>query len=378
MKANKESYIVLLSAACFMFSLAGTRPLIPLYSEYLGANSVEIGIIVAMFSLLPLFLSLYSGRLIDKMGPKLPLFYSICFGGLGLIVPSFLPNLLGLYTSQIMTGLAQMVFVIAMQSLAGAFGQEKIREFYVFIFSIGVAAGSFIGPLISGILSQEIGYTSTFLALGILLLLPICMVLFIEVTERNRNIKEEPKKHVEFLKQPRLRQAFLISALVLLGKDMYIAYFPLLAADRDISNAMIGVIISINAGAGLLIRFMLPFIIQKWSRAHVIFTSILAIGLIYAIHPLLEQLHLFIFFSFILGLCLGIGQPLSISATISELPSNKVGEGLGLRLTINKFTQVIMPIFLGATANVVGIVGVFYIIGFIVVIGSTKTKLNKS
>ncbi|MFC0557602.1 hypothetical protein ACFFH4_00860 [Halalkalibacter alkalisediminis] len=50
--------------------------------------------------------------------------------------------------------------------------------------------------------------------------------------------------------------------------------------------------------------------------------------------------------SFILGLSLGMGAPLSISRTITTLPKNRVGEGLGLRLSLNRLTQVVFPVLL--------------------------------
>jgi len=154
------------------------------------------------------------------------------------------------------------------------FHQAKIREFHVFLFIIGVAIGSFGGPLFSGIISQQKGYTLTFCILGVLLFVSICPVLFLSVKEKsNKSIKDSKidTSVIGFLKQPGLRKAFLISALVLLGKEMYIAYFPLLAAEKEISNALIGLIVSINAGAGVLIRLLLPVTAQKCNRFKFIF-----------------------------------------------------------------------------------------------------------
>ncbi|SFP31577.1 MFS transporter [Salibacterium halotolerans] len=376
-KMDKKACFILISSALFMFSAAGTRPLVPLFSRHLGASPADIGIIVAVFSLLPLFLSLHAGKLVDKMGPRYPLLGSICFGGIALTIPWFITSLPGIYASQIMMGVSQMMFVVAVQAFAGMFEQEKAREFYVFIFSIGAALGSFAGPLCSGIMSQHLGYALTFALAGSPLFLSMWFVFWLHMKAPQSLNMKQPGRYMDFLKQPRLRKAFLISALVLLGKEMYIAYFPLLAEEHDLSNAFIGAVVSVNAGAGVLIRFLLPVIVQKWSRGFVICASVAAIGMLYVLHPFLEHAAAFLVVSFVLGLCLGIGQPLSISATISELPAERVGEGLGVRLSINKLTQVVMPVFAGAAANVIGIAGVFYIIGGIVLLGSTKTNMDK-
>ncbi|GGC88988.1 MFS transporter [Thalassobacillus devorans] len=380
MKKDKKVYLTLLSTACFMFSIAGSRPLIPLFANNIGATNTDIGLIVAMFSFLPLFLSLPIGNIIDKIGPKSPLLYSIGLGGVGLICPYLSSNLSGIYISQVLTGISQMIFVIAMQTFTGRFEKREKRDFHIFIFSIGVAVGSFFGPLFSGILSQQKGYAFTFFILGILSLFSIILVLLLQIkgySDKNIKGKDIDKTVLELLTQRNLRYAFLVSALVLIAKDMFIAYFPLLANEKGISNVLIGIIISINAGAGVLIRFVLPIIAQKWHQRKVISFSILAVAILYMTYPLLEHVTLFLVISFILGICLGIGQPLSISATISNLPSDQVGKGLGLRLCINKFAQVIMPAFLGVVANVGGITGVFYVIGIIIFAGSVKTGKEK-
>lgn len=80
--------------------------------------------------------------------------------------------------------------------------------------------------------------------------------------------------------------------------------------------------------------------------------------------------------SFILGMGLGIGQPLSISTTILSLPKNRVGEGLGLRLSVNRLTQVVGPITFGAVANLLGYSAVFWIVGGVIFFGSFKTKIK--
>ncbi|MFJ8266143.1 MFS transporter [Peribacillus asahii] len=71
-----------------------------------------------------------------------------------------------------------------------------------------------------------------------------------------------------------------------------------------------------------------------------------------------------------LGFCTGICQPLSIFATIIALPKERVAEGLGLRLTFNKLTQVIGSLSLGSLSSVFGTPSVFYTCGAIILIGS--------
>ncbi|WP_312889084.1 MFS transporter [Desertibacillus haloalkaliphilus] len=113
---------------------------------------------------------------------------------------------------------------------------------------------------------------------------------------------------------------------------------------------------------------------KKYSRSIVITYSILSAGVIFILTPLLSNVFLLGIVSFILGLSLGIGQPLSISITINSLPKERVGEGLGLRLSINKLTQVLMPVLLGGVSAVGGMASVFYISGLLIMSASLNKK----
>ncbi|WP_209125063.1 MFS transporter [Alkalihalobacillus sp. BA299] len=378
MKRNTNKIWIMICTSLFMFSLVGSRPLIPVYSSFLGATNFQIGLIIALFSLMPLFIAVPFGKIIDKLGSKIPLILAVMLGSISLIIPYFFNALTGLYISQILAGLAQLIFVLAMQTYLGEFSKSKLRDYYIAIFSIGVAIGSFAGPLASGFLTDSAGYSNALAILGIVIISTFPFIFFLKQGKERASQKEkvqvEKKKSFDLLFISDLRKAFLVSAVVLLAKDIYLAFFPLIAMDKGMSASVIGFIISLNAIAGIAIRVLLPHLIKKYSRSIVIAYSIMSAGIIFILTPLLSNVFLLGFFSFILGLSLGIGQPLSISITINSLPKERVGEGLGLRLSINKMTQVLMPVLLGGISAVGGMASVFYISGLLIMMGSFNSK----
>ncbi|MGO4890011.1 MFS transporter [Anaerobacillus sp. MEB173] len=378
MKRNTNRFLIVICTSLFMFSLVGSRPLIPVYSSFLGANNFQIGLIIALFSLLPLFMAIPFGKIIDKLGSRIPLSLGVMVGSISLIIPYYFNALVGLYASQILAGLSQLIFVLAMQSYLGEFSKTKIRDYYIAIFSIGVAIGSFTGPLASGFLTDSIGYSNTLAMLGVIIIVTFPFIFFLKNGKskalQKEKLPKEKNKSFDLLFISDLRKAFLVSAIVLLAKDIYLAFFPLLAMDKGLTASVIGLIISINAVAGILVRLLLPYFVKRYSRSLIIASSILSAGLIFTITPLLSNVFVLGVISFILGLSLGIGQPLSISITINSLPKERVGEGLGLRLSINKLTQVIMPVLLGGISAVGGIASVFYISGLLIMTASFNSK----
>ncbi|WP_449442069.1 MFS transporter, partial [Ureibacillus acetophenoni] len=235
----------------YLLGVTGTRPLVSLLSHNLGANLVEIGIITAIFALLPFFLAIQTGKYIDHHGYKLPILYSSLFSFIGLILPMVIPNLFGIYVSQIITGVAYTIFVVAGQTMAGAsVNKENNRDSNVMKFSLGMALGSFLGPFIGGFFAEAWGYQNAFLGLSIgCLITMLFSLLIVEVKgiAKQGRVHQKIGNTIGLLKESTFRKVILIGVLILFGKDIYTAFFPLLGLEFGLSNYMIGIIISINA-----------------------------------------------------------------------------------------------------------------------------------
>ena len=66
---------------------------------------LTIGVLFSMYSVFPVFLSLYAGKLSDRFGCRLPMLFGACglFGG--LLLPFLLPHLATLYFSAGLIGM---------------------------------------------------------------------------------------------------------------------------------------------------------------------------------------------------------------------------------------------------------------------------------
>ncbi|MBM7573419.1 MFS transporter [Aquibacillus albus] len=371
-----NKYGILLIALVFITGMAGTRPLVPLLSDQLQANKAEIGVIVALFALLPFFFAIKIGQLVDRIGYKKPLIISAFFTSIALSLPLFLPGLFFIYISQIIAGISHTVFAVSAQTSVSHTGKNNEG---IMIFSIGVALGSFTGPMLGGVIADIWSYPVAFGFLACFGLLASILSIFIKEKATTKSSEQHPKllHSLRLLKIKNLRVAFLVSVLILLGKDMYTAYFPLLAQEYGLSSSTIGLIVSLNALGGIFIRFFMSKLSGKYSMKKIMLASIFASSVLFILLPFFNSVLLLGLLSFILGLGLGIGQPLSISTTVNALPEERVGEGLGLRLTANRLTQLSGPVLFGSIAQIVSIASVFWILGVIVFLGGLKVKLSR-
>jgi len=364
-----------------MIGIGGTRPLISLIlSNQLHASTWQIGIIVALYSFIPLFFAIKIGKWVDRIGSRRPLIVSTFFGSMALTIPFFFQTMVGMGLSQLLAGISQTILAVSAQSYAGNTKDPQKRENHVAIFSIGVSIGSLIGPLLGGLLSDHFGYFQAYIILATIGLISSLFTLILKEvrTQSAEKIKKGNGKIFELLSISNVRKAFFLSTLVLVGNDIFVTYFPLIATKIQISNTMIGFIIALNSGAGIFIRWALSMLLERFTRNQVIIGSIVISGVTFLLFPFFHSFIILSVLSLVLGMGLGIGQPLSITTTILSLPEDRIGEGLGLRITSNRLTQVMGPIIFGLFANGLGFASVFLITGAFLIVGSSKTKVRDS
>jgi MFS family permease len=77
----------------------------------------------------------------------------------------------------------------------------------------------------------------------------------------------------------------------------------------------------------------------------------------------------------VLGFALGSVQPMIMSMLHQITPEHRHGEALGLRLMFINTSSVAMPMLFGAAGALVGVGGVFWVVGAVVGMG-TKLALR--
>ena len=64
-------YVVMLLSILSQMGFGGSRVAVSLYALQLGANQFTVGIIFALYSICPMFLSIVIGRYADRMSPHI-------------------------------------------------------------------------------------------------------------------------------------------------------------------------------------------------------------------------------------------------------------------------------------------------------------------
>ncbi|ODU66552.1 MAG: hypothetical protein ABT05_05010 [Lautropia sp. SCN 66-9] len=152
----------------------GSRIAVPLAALQMGASPFAIGLLLSFYGLLPMFLSVASGRWIDRVGMRTPMIYGSSLLIFGVAVPCLIWDIGALYLSTVTIGLGFMSFQLAIQKAAGIIGGAQARKDNFALLALGFAVSGLIGPTLTGVLIDATGYR---IAFGLLALAPLGVVI---------------------------------------------------------------------------------------------------------------------------------------------------------------------------------------------------------
>jgi len=153
-------------------------------------------------------------------------------------------------------------------------------------------------------------------------------------------------------------QAMVTSGTVLAALDLLMAFLPAWAEERGVSVTTVGWLLALRAMVSLVSRVAVVRLIAAFSRRWT-FVGSLAMGVAgLALLPFVDVAGAAVVMC-LLGIGLGLAQPLTLSWVSSLAPPNVRGAAIGLRLTANRLAQTVLPPGIGLAASGSGSSGVF-------------------
>src|SRR4051812_35224424 len=142
-------YLVVLLSVLSSIAQRGSKVTVSLYALELGAGSLAVGVLAALFATFPLLLAVHAGRISDRFGVR----YQMLLGGatmaIALGVPAIFPKLMALFACATLMGLGHIFFHVSVHNLVGSLGvADRTRNFAT--FSLGSSIAAFIGPSLAG------------------------------------------------------------------------------------------------------------------------------------------------------------------------------------------------------------------------------------
>jgi MFS family permease len=355
-------YLIVLMCTLNHTGFGGSRVAISLYALNLGANQFQIGVLMALYGLCPILLAVYIGKLADRVGPRLPMLMGTAGIAVALLLPPLFPGLITLYITALLLGTSFNFFFVTVMGTAGGIGGEAYRVRNYSLLSLGFSAAGFLGPMAAGFSIDHLGHLHTFLLLSAFTLIPLLLLSFrsgILPSARKREVVEEKRNAFDLWRVPVLRNTFIASGIISSAWDLFQFYLPVYGYSIGLSASAIGTVLGVFALATFVIRFGLPRLIKR-SREHKILSyAIFVAAFAFVLFPFFKSAYALAAVGFLLGLGCGCGQPVSMSLIYALSPRERVSEATGLRVTVNNFSSLVIPLFFGSVGTAFGYFPVF-------------------
>ncbi|MFF1768699.1 MFS transporter [Streptomyces sp. NPDC058249] len=352
------------------------RPAVSYRALALGADERAVGVIAAAYALLPLFAAVPLGRRTDhgRCAPLLPAGVVLIAGGCALSGTADSLSAMAAWSG--VMGLGHLCFVIGGQSLVARQSAPHEQDRNFGHFTIGVSLGQLIGPIAAGVLigGPDMAGSS---ALALVVAGAVSAVSFTSLWRiedrtavKSRTASGGRVPVARILRTRGVPAGIFISLAVLSATDVLTAYLPVVGEHREIAPSVVGLLLSLRAAASIACRLVLTPLLRRLGRTVLLTVTCLVGAVLCAGIALPVPVWVMALMLVVLGFCLGVGQPLSMTTVVQAAPDDARSTALALRLTGNRLGQVAAPATAGLVAGVAGVAAPFVMLGALLLVSS--------
>jgi predicted MFS family arabinose efflux permease len=339
---------------------------------------VWIGIISAVFAILPIFLAVWVGRFMDRGNDA-----QAAWIGSGLLVVAcagfwlFAGSVTTLLLLTALFGIAHLFLMASQQMLcircSGPRGRDSVFGNYLVASAIGQGLGPYIIAWSSG--SAMLPPTGTLFGIA-LAISALSLATAAAMRPAPKTAAHERSKQIvpvgTLLRQSGLMAVLVASVITITSQDLLTIYLPLLGDAKGINAGDIGVLLTVRSALALISRMGYSRVIRLVARGPLTLASMLGSGIGFACLALPIPLSAMYAAMAVMGFSLGIATTLSLTNVVDLASAEAMGvdlasaEAMGtvmsLRITGNRIGQVAMPFIASLIAAATGVGGIFIVI----------------
>ncbi|QDG61714.1 MFS transporter [Pseudarthrobacter sp. NIBRBAC000502771] len=358
------------------------RPAATYRALELDVPGFALGLLAASYAVFPLLLAVPTGGLVDRLGERRLMAIG---SAVVLSCSAFLllwgSSIVALVIGTALLGAGQLACVVGQQAVvannAVSSRMDSALGYLTFAASLGQALGPLAISLVGGASIRP--DTQAIFLLSVVMGLVLFATTFVVPAHVSAGRKKASGpvpggNAVSLLKAPGVARALATSATVLAVVDLTMVYLPALGADRGLTAATVGAMLTVRAVFSMVSRLLLGTVSRRIGRMRLLVVSLALSTAALAAAAVPMPAWLLFGVMAVLGLGLGIGQPLTMSWLSAQAPTGQRGRALALRLAGNRVGQVVLPSAIGVVAAGLGAGGVF--LASAVVVGGTLLLLR--
>lgn len=349
-----------------------------LYALSNKASAFTVGVMMALFALVPMLLAVRAGRWLDAVGPRKPMLLGTSLMCAGIALPAAFPyavaDVAPLLVAAALIGTGFLYLQMTIQHLVGEQAAPERRAEAFSYLALGFSTSGLIAPVTSGFLIDTAGHRWTFAVFFGVLLVALALLVSQRhrLADRHGETAAAGERAVfDLLRHREVRDVLVASGLISMSWDLQTFMVPVYGTRVGLSASEIGLVLGSFAAATFAIRLAMPAIARSFREWQVLTFTLFTGAVAFALIPFFSTLMPLMACTFLLGLGLGAAQPNVMSLIHARTPAGRVGEALGLRTTIMNGSHVVLPLVFGAFGSVTGAGVAFWIMSLVLGAGGT-------
>ena len=372
-----------------------------------GVVSTELPLLIALLiasrHILTVCLSIYGGALMDRYGMRRIIFLFGLMGAATALLYPILPPVFGhtwgaasqdisfwfiavMVCLQMVFGYAEVASWIGVQALVSQ--RFKGQPVFAGRMTFSARIGGILAPPIFGLIWDAGGPWGGFVFIGGWILCGAAVVLLVPGDHGSPPVEPETEKpsvpgqaqvmpkasdHAQTFRTllvPAVAMVIMVTLLRQTGSGVQGSFYVVwLDKEIGLSGTLIGALLGVSNTASALAALSTGF----WARhmgTHWILILTIGMSIIgVAVVPLLGNVYVLLMIAIcVRGMGQGLNLPMMITILARNVPGYLLGRVTAMRIAFNRGGGALVPLGMGALAEVVGIANSFYIIGAVGVI----------
>jgi len=352
--------------------------IVPLYAATMNPSPLMFGLVFSAGHLLPLFLSIHTGALIDRLGARQVMLVCTMIGA---VVPLFYPTvswIWALVILQMFFGMSESMGWLGAQTMIGQYMHGKTH--YAGRLSFIIRIGQLAAAPMAGAAWDLGGPWGAFALLSLWAFGAVACALWLppqEVDPTSPASAPGPRAKLQallptaadYLTAFRLLHVPAVVIIVLLGALMHVgnavqgSFYVAWLNDVGFTGTAIGLLSPAAAVAAALFSLLTASAARLFGGLWVALVSLWSGILLICVTPLLGSYLLLQIAMFVRSGTNGLAQPLVITLVLRSAGRENQGKAIGLRGTANRVASILSPLAMGALAEVAGLEAAFYLVG---------------
>lgn len=336
-----------------MLGFGAVIPIMPHFARDLGANSIQMGLLVTVWAGAQFMLSPIWGTLSDRVGRRPILLVGVSGYALTFLMSAFSPTIWVLMLARFLGGVLSAATIPTAQAyMADTSGGEE-RTNRMASMGAAMSLGFIGGPAVGGLLSP-LGFRGTFLAVGGLAVINWILAVLM-LPEPSQRTQRAVKKGISGLKAVSIALAgpeallFILAFVATYGGSAMFSMLGYFMADRlGAGPELLAVAFTVQGLAAVTVQsFLVGFLVRQLGSERTVSLSLLVgvvgFGVLSASQTLFHVLIALV----LITIAFSTLRPL-VSSLVSQRTRLEQGMTMGIQTAFDALGRTIGPLVAGA------------------------------